>query len=150
MCIQHMVIIMHKIEISVRDDVYSYFVNKKPKNVYKLLMEAEKHFDFSFDSRSKNTKNKLENHSPNFGTFVIPKAVMDKFEASLPEFQDIANLGTIKLENGDQPISSYELASAILAQVKAYNNKFKFKANVSAVRLNEYMDSHDLGDFFED
>lgn len=142
----------HRIQITIKNNTFTFATNKKPKKISKLLNKAEKHFDFSFLNRSDNTDRLLPfTAKDRMSSHVIPQEIYAKILESLPEYSDISNLEVIPEDNGDQSISKHDCASAILGFIKAYDNNFEFEAiDPDIESLNDYLSFEGLGSFLND
>ncbi len=138
------------VQITVKDITTYYQINATPERYLELLDEAEKYFDFSFYS-NKNVSTTLECCQPKQFIFQIPKRILDKIKARLPDYSDIAELDVYEDKEGNQDISQHDMAGAMLAMIKAYDNSFEFtRVSSDFISLNTLMNDDKIGDFFYD
>ncbi len=134
--------------ITIKNVTSYYHLNVTPEKYLELLDKAEKCFDFSFYS-NKNVSTTLEDCQPKRYMYHIPKHVLDKIKAKLPDYSDIALLEVCEDKDGNQDITQHDMAGAMLAMIKAYDNSFEFKSvSPDFISLNTLMNDHKLGDFF--
>ncbi|MGD1527128.1 hypothetical protein [Vibrio owensii] len=139
----------HLLQITVKGKPTNFVANKTASEIAVMLKGAEEHFDFSFFIKNGISSKELRDHEKDY-EFFIPKSVVDKIEERLPDFSDFAGFEYVKNENGNQPVTQYDCANAIMAFAKAFNNELKFeKAPLRVESLNDYV-KHPIGDFLYD
>lgn len=144
------------INIKVKNRTVYFTTNKTLEEMDKLLLEAEKHFDFTFfDDKTRNVRI-LNNGDDLLSSFYIPKDVIDKMEEQYDgDYDDLASDAVfeyIKDSDGNQPVNSYDTASAMLTMIKCYDNTFDFYADdIVGESFNNIGGKHKtIGYFFEE
>jgi hypothetical protein len=121
-----------KISLEIKNRESHFETNKTMDEMAKILNDAEQFFNFTFFDDNTRGVRILDNDGDRLSSFYIPKDVIEKMKEMYPESEDLdddSELEYVVDKNGNQPVSSRDVAGCVLAMMKAYDNTFDFRSD---------------------